>query len=302
MVLVVGSANMDLVVRSVRFPKPGETILGSSFETFPGGKGANQAAAAGLLGDQARFIGKVGGDAFGEELRQSLADAGVDTTHMLRDDGPSGVAAILVDASAQNMIVVAPGANAKLSAQEVEAAIDAAPEARVLLVQLETPMETVLAAFRRFRESRQGIAILNPAPAAALPNALYELIDVITPNETEAAALTGLEPVDDASCRACAQALLDRGVGSVVITLGSHGCYWNDGRDELRLDAYHVEAVDTTAAGDAFNGALAVALSEGLPMRAALEFASAAGALAVTKAGAQAAMPSREEVEALLRR
>ncbi|CAN5684965.1 ribokinase [soil metagenome] len=291
-VLVVGSANMDLVFRSSRIPKVGETILGESFATHPGGKGANQAVAIGRLGGTIAFAGCVGEDAFGAELRESLEAASVDTRHLRTVEGPSGTAGILVDAEGRNLIVVAPGANGKVSSSHVGEAIrDTRPE--VVLAQLEIPQEAILAAATAER------FVLNPAPARPLPPSLVKRCYAITPNESEIAALTGIDPIDEAACERATHLLLDQGVVYVVLTLGERGCYVASTQGGKHLPPPRVTPLDTTAAGDAFNGALAMFLAEGRDIENAAALANCVGALSTTKAGAQTSMPSREALRTL---
>jgi ribokinase len=291
-VLVVGSANMDLVVHTPRFPAAGETLLGGRFETFPGGKGANQAVAIGKLGGSVDFLAKLGSDAFGDALLASLTDAGVDTKLLLRTDGhPSGVAVITVDEGGQNTIVVAPGSNMNLSPEEVEAATYGGYA--IYLAQLEVPIESV-AALAAARPADAPF-VLNPAPARALSDDLLSRTTYLTPNQSETQFLTGQFPTDDASCLAAAAPLLDRGVENVIITLGAHGSFLANQRGGRHFPTLNVRAVDTTAAGDAFNGALAHFLAQGREIKNAIPLANCAGALAATKPGAQAGMPTWDE-------
>jgi ribokinase len=294
-VAVVGSANMDLVLRTPRFPNPGQTVLASDFRTFPGGKGANQVVAAARLGANASFIGKLGEDAFGDDLLESMQGAGVDVSHVLRDpSAPTGVAAIFVNERGQNMIAVASGANMNLSVMEVSKALDRMPTPKVLLAQLEVHVDTVAEALRTVPETT--IRILNPAPARTLADDLLAEVDVLTPNESEARALTGIDPVDDATCLEAARRLLDRGVGAVIITLGSSGCFCASDNSSARLPAPLVQAVDTTGAGDAFNGALAYFLAQDRELEEAAALANCVGAVSTTRSGAQASMPTLEEI------
>ncbi len=291
-VRVVGSANLDLVFRSARLPRPGETILGREFTTHPGGKGANQAVAIGRLGGDVLFVGCVGADVFGETLRQSLADAGVRMEALsVEPDVATGTACILVDDEGMNSIVVAPGANDRLTPLRVRQA--AMPEAAVVLAQLEVPLEAVetAAEAKRF--------VLNPAPARALPGALLARCEVLTPNELELEALTGVAATDDEACGQGGRKLLDQGVRNVVVTLGARGSYWVSPAGGRHFPAPRVEAVDTTAAGDAFNGALALFLAEGRDLPNAIALANCVGALSTTRPGAQASMPTREALRAL---
>ena len=302
MIVVCGSINMDLVARAPRLPKPGETITGRAFFTASGGKGANQAVACARLGAPTRLIGRVGDDVFGGTLLNNLCGYGVDVSGVTIERGQSsGIAMIAVDDAAENTIIIVPGANGVIGQADVtrlEAMID---RARVLLLQLEIPMDAVIAAARLARE-RGVTVILDPAPARPLPDELYMLVDVLTPNETEASALVGFALREENEVRRAGRVLLGRGARRVVIKLGSRGAYWSDGKAEQFAPAFRVEPVDTVAAGDAFNGALAVALAEELPFAEAIRWGLAAGALAVTKAGAQPSMPTRAEVEGMVRR
>lgn len=277
--VVVGSINMDLVTRAARMPAPGETVLGTSFATTPGGKGSNQAIAAAKAGADVAFVGAVGDDTFALELRQTLVDAEVDAERLREVPGPSGVAAITVDSSGQNSIIVVPGANSlvvDLTHDELAAIADA----DVLLCQLEIPLDTVTAAARH-AATHGTVVILNPSPAQPLPDGLVGAVDVLVVNETEERQLG-----EDALTR----------VQHVVTTLGADGArYRGPGGEQLRVAAPSVDAVDTTGAGDAFAGALASAWSRG-PL-AALTFACAAGALTATRPGASAASPTRAEIE-----
>ena len=299
-ITVVGSLNMDFVAQVASLPMPGETVLGSGFRTIAGGKGANQACAAGKLGGQVRMVGRVGDDGFGRQLLEALQSAGVDVGAVLvTEDTPSGVALIVVQANGQNQIVVASGANAKLTATDVEAALDRVRGGYVLL-QLETPIDAVEAAATIGR--RQGAAVvLDPAPARALSRTLFASVDILTPNETEANVLLGrgdaVVSVEDAP--EVARALRTLGVPTVVLKLGEKGAMVADHAGVRRFPAPRVDAVDTTAAGDTFNGALAVALSEGRTLNEAVVFANAAAALSVTRLGAQASIPLRAEVDVL---
>jgi len=300
-VVVFGSINMDLVARAPRLPAPGETVTGHTFFTAPGGKGANQAVASARLGARTLMVGRVGDDALGAQLRAALRAAGVDDSAVLTTPGASGVAQIAVDERGQNTIIVVPGANGAVGAADIPRLEQSLPGARALLLQLEVPMPAVLAAAAAARRHSVTV-ILDPAPAptADLPPELYRLAAIITPNESEAAALVGF-PVDDDAAAARAAALLHaRSGGAVILKLGARGALLL-GPDGLeRLAPFPVTPVDTVAAGDAFNGALAAALSEGRPLAQAARLAMAAAALAVTRPGAQEAMPTRAEVLRLL--
>ncbi|MEU8246728.1 ribokinase [Nonomuraea sp. NPDC048916] len=295
MISVFGSANMDLVAYVARAPKRGETVTGRMFRTVPGGKGANQAIAAARAGAEVAFLGAVGDDGFGAELRDTLAVAGVNVERLRRVPGPSGIAHIVVDDEGGNSIVVVPGANGAVTGPggEDEAVIAAS---RALLLQLELPMPAVVAAARAARDA--GVpAILTPAPSRPLPAELLDAVALIVPNEHEAADLTGAS-----SPEAALDALLER-VPEAVITLGAEGAlYGSRSGDRLRVPAVRVKAVDTTAAGDTFAGALAVARTEGRPVADALRFASAAAALSVRREGASTSMPFRTDIDAALAR
>ncbi|MDX1613773.1 MAG: ribokinase [Candidatus Promineifilaceae bacterium] len=300
-VTVVGSINIDLVTRTSRLPEPGETVIGGDLRTVPGGKGANQAVAAARLGASVAMVGRVGDDVFAQQLRDNLAAAGVDLTHVSTDgNAASGAALIAVDDQGQNSIVVAPGANAQLTVSDVEAARESIAAADVLLLQLEIPLPTVQRA-AELAHTAGTTVILNPAPAQSLPEPLLSLVDVLIPNESETAVLTDLPAQELDELRAAAAALQAGGVATVILTLGQRGALLVDPADERLFPAFTVQrVVDTTAAGDAFVGGLAVALAEGLTLPQALPWGTAAGALAVTRPGAQPSLPQREEIEALL--
>lgn len=300
-IVVFGSINMDLVVHSPRLPVPGETLTGDSFFTAPGGKGANQAVACARLGASTRLIGRVGGDVFGNNLLQSLAENRVNVSAVSTDQSQStGVALITVDAKAENTIVIIAGANGQLDQTDVNRLTNSATD-RVLLLQLEAPLEIVTTAARTAHE-RGLTVILDPAPARPLPPELYAYVDILTPNETEAGLLTGLSLDADAPIEQAASLLLQRGVKNVVIKLGGRGAYTRSANESSGrfMPAFHVSAIDTVAAGDAFNGGLAVALSEGKPFHDALCWGMATGAISTTRRGAQPSMPIRAEVEKLL--
>jgi ribokinase len=288
-IAVLGSANMDLVAYVATAPRRGETVFGREFRTVPGGKGANQAIAAARAGGDVRMIGAVGDDAFGAELRATLERSGVDTAGLRTVPGPTGTAHIVVDDEGGNAIVVVPSANAAVTGPGAGALDGCA----ALLLQLEVPLAAVIAAAAAARAAGARV-VLTPAPARPLPAELLARVDLLVPNEHEASALTGL-----ADPSAAAAALLDQ-VPAVVVTLGAAGClYAARGARPVRVPGRAVRAVDSTAAGDTFVGALAVALGEGRPVRAALEWASAAAALSVQRPGASSAMPTRAEIDAL---
>jgi len=299
-ILVVGSSNTDMIVRVPRIPRPGETVLGSGFSMSGGGKGANQAVAAARAGGRVTFVARVGDDVFGERALGGFAADGIDTRFVLRTPGAaSGIALIDVDDRGENSISVASGANALLSAADVGAAAGALDAADLVLLQLESPIEAVEAAVRWAGENGVPV-ILNPAPARPLEDRLLARVSVLTPNETEAELLSGIAVRDESGVRAAAARLRARGPRTVVVTLGGRGVYALAPEFDGFLPAFRVEAVDTTAAGDIFNGALAVALAEERPLAEALRFAQAAAAISVTRAGAQPSAPTRAEIEALL--
>jgi ribokinase len=290
MISVFGSANMDLVAYVSQAPKRGETVTGRGFRTIPGGKGANQAIAASRAGAVVAFLGAVGDDGFGAEMRTTLAAAGVEVAQLRQVPGPSGIAHIVVDDEGGNSIIVVPGANGTVTGPTVDD-VAVIAGSRALLLQLELPMDAVIAAAQAGQVSG-GPVILTPAPAQPLPDALLDAVTLIVPNEHEAAAITGTD-----STEAALEALLER-VPEAVITLGSEGAlYGSRSGERLRVPAVKVKAVDTTAAGDTFVGALAVARAEGLPAAAALRFASVAAALSVQREGASTSMPSRAEID-----
>ena len=291
-ILVVGSINMDLVVRVPHSPKPGETVLGGDFETFPGGKGANQAVAAARMGGEVTMVGRVGSDDFGNTLIQGLVENKVKTTHVIKDsEAPTGVAMIAVAADGENMIVLAPGANEQVSIEDVTNARPLMRETNILVVQLECPLETVTEAIE-LAKAYDVPVVLNPAPAQKLPKSLIKNVDYLTPNQDELLVLTGENDTESA-----VENLRKAGLQNLFITLGVNGVRVISGEIDQHLPAYEVTAVDTTAAGDAFNGALAVALAEGKSPLEAVRYGIAAGALASTKRGAQPSLPSRDSVE-----
>ncbi len=299
-IVVVGSSNTDMVVKVPALPTPGETVLGGRFVIAAGGKGANQAVAAARLGADVTFVCRLGTDMFGERSLEGLKKDGLHTQHVVRDEtSPSGVALIMVDERGENLIAVAPGANGRLSVEDVEAARNAISRAGMLLLQLEIPLDAVRRAAQLGREA-SAVVIMNPAPARPLDDALMREISILTPNAREAKALTGVEPKDPESCRRAAELLRERGVGSVVITLGKEGAFLSTGDDSELIPGRSVEAVDATAAGDAFNGALAHALASGGDLRDAVGFANQVAALSVSRLGAQPSLPTHDELERFL--
>jgi ribokinase len=303
-ILVVGSLNMDLVMQMPAIPRPGETLLGGKFATFPGGKGANQAVAAARLGAQVSLVGRVGDDAFGEQMLQIIRNEGIDARFVSVDvHNATGVALITVDAQGQNTISIASGANYSLTAEDVHQALIQIPEIDLLVMPLETPMETIRAA-AQIAKQRQARVILNPAPAQDLDESLLRLIDVIVPNESETERLIGRAIKNGDDARKAGAELLKRGVANAVLTLGESGALLIEGSSEepafVFIPAFQVRVVDTTAAGDAFVGALATGLGEGLSLTNAAHFASAVAALSVTRPGAQPSLPYRSEVDQFL--
>lgn len=300
-IAVVGSLNMDLVIRVPHLPAAGETVIGREFTTAAGGKGANQAVAAARLGASVAMIGRVGKDDFGSALRANLNGAGADTTYVLSDEhAATGVALIAVEEGGQNTIIVAAGANANVSRTDVDAARRIIASSQVLVAQLEVPLDTVTFALDLARAAHV-LTLLNPAPAQELSPDVLARVDMIVPNETEAGILTGIPVKDWESAKAAALELNRRGVPSVVITLGERGALASDSGSIHRVPAFPVHAVDATAAGDAFVGALAVARAHGRDLPAALRQAGAAGALATLKLGAQPSLPTRAELEEFLK-
>ena len=299
-VVVLGGINMDLVTYSGRFPGEGETIAGERFLTYAGGKGANQAVAAARMGARTAMVGRVGDDIFGPQLVEGLRSEGIDVSWVSVAAGASsGIASISVDRTGQNRIVQVLGANSTCDGAQASATATVLLGADTLMLQLEVPMEVSLAAAREARAQGKTV-ILDPGPVRVMPPALLRYCNIVTPNETEAEAIVGF-PVNgrDAAARA-AETLLSRGAESAVVKLGAQGAYYASGRESGFQAAFAVRAVDTVAAGDAFNGALAVCLAEGMPLAEAVRVACAAGALAVTTTGAQDSMPTRAAVDNLL--
>lgn len=298
-IIVIGSSNTDMVVKSRKLPSPGETILGGTFLMNPGGKGANQAVAAARLQGNVTFVTKTGNDLFGEQSKQIFDSEGIDTRFLIKDQkNPSGVALITVDENGENCIVVAPGSNAALSAYDIEEEVFQSDSSDVFLMQLEIPVSTVEFVAQKVNERGSRI-ILNPAPARQLSDDLLSTLFAITPNETEAELLTGIKVTDPQSAEICARKLLQKGVKNVVITMGAAGSFLLSGSISRMIPVVPVKAVDSTAAGDVFNGAFAVALAEGKEITRAVDFANRAASISVTRMGAQASAPYRKELESL---
>ncbi|EGT5763727.1 ribokinase [Cronobacter sakazakii] len=298
--VVLGSINADHILNLEAFPAPGETVTGSQYQVAFGGKGANQAVAAGRSGADIAFIACVGEDDIGERIRQQLSRDNIDVAPVSAVTGEStGVALIFVNGEGENVIGIHAGANAALTPERVNEQREKIANARALLMQLESPVESVIAAARIAHE-HQTTVILNPAPARALSDDLLALVDIITPNETEAEKLTGVKVVDDDSAAQAAAVLHQKGIETVIITLGSRGVWLSVNGEGQRVPGFRVKAVDTIAAGDTFNGALMTALLEGTPMLEAIRFAHAAAAIAVTRPGAQPSVPWRDEIDAFL--
>jgi ribokinase len=305
-ILVIGSLNADLVVRAPRFPQPGETISGEDLQIIPGGKGANQAVAAARQGAQVAMVGRVGSDSFAQFLRGNLESNQVDVTHIQQSNSATGTAIIIVDANGQNSIVLSPGANATVGPADV----DAAPAARIVLMQFEIPLETVLHAAQRFK-SQGATVILNPAPARVISDELLNHIDILIPNETELSLITGQTVTDISSAESAARTLLARGVPTVIVTLGAQGALVVTPNQVTHIESFKVNVVDTTAAGDAFIGGFAAKLLEsgGSPpnvqelapeFQSAVQYGCACGALATTKFGAQPSLPTKTETERMM--
>lgn len=295
-IVVVGSSNSDMIISLDRIPKPGETVIGGKFSIAAGGKGANQAVSAARAGGDVVLVARVGRDHLGDQAVAGFIHEGIHVDYVYRDDiSPSGVAFIFVARNGENSIAVASGANERLSPSDVVNASDAFTEASVLLVQLEVPLEAVQKAAELAHQAGARI-ILNPAPASELPDTLLRIVSVLTPNEHETEMLTGIKVDSESSARRAAQVLLSRGVQSVIITLGAHGVFLAQNDRYQHYPSYQVQAVDCTAAGDTFNGALALMLANESPLDEAIHFAQAAAALSVTKLGAQTSVPTLDEI------
>lgn len=298
--VVLGSVNADHVLQVPSFPRPGETLHGRNYQVIAGGKGANQAVAAARLNADIGFIACVGDDSFGVNILESFKSDGINISGVkMQADCPTGIAMIQVSDSGENSICISAEANAKLTAEAIEPELERICQAEFLLMQLETPLDGIeLAAQIAKRHDTK--VILNPAPARELPESLLASIDIITPNETEAEILTGIKVEDDASAKAAADMLHSKGIETVMITLGAKGVYVSQNGEGQIVPGFQVEATDTTAAGDTFNGAFVTGLMESMPLESAIQFAHAAAAISVTRFGAQTSIPSRKEVDAFL--
>lgn len=295
-IVVIGSSNTDMVVRSERLPRPGESVIGGGFMMAGGGKGANQAVAVARMGHRVLFAAAVGNDMFGDAAVAAYKRFGIDTTYIARKDTPSGVALIMVDGAGQNSISVALGANNTLTVEDVMPALEQVESGDIVLLQLEIPMETVDACVA-VAAAKGARVVLNPAPAAVVSEHTLSKLYLITPNQTEAQTLTGVDVTDEATAQLAAQVLVSHGVERVLITMGSAGAYLYEEGKGVLIPACKVSAVDTTAAGDVYNGALCAALAEGQSLQDALKFATKASAISVTRVGAQPSVPTREEVD-----
>lgn len=295
-ICIIGSLNMDLVVNVDTMPKPGQTIIGSNFKEVPGGKGANQAVAMARLNGNVSMIGKVGEDGFGQTLINSLKNDKVDTTYIQTSKGATGVALITVDKNAQNSIVVSPGANFEVKEDDIDNNIEAIKNSDIVVLQLETPLNTIKYALNKAKELNK-YTILNPAPAVKLDDEIIKNVDLLTPNETELEIISGVSIETEEDIQKAAQIMIEKGVKELIVTLGSKGSLYINKEKSMFKKAYKVEAVDTTAAGDSYTGALAVALSQDKNIEDAMDFASKVGALSVLKEGAQSSLPTLEDVK-----
>jgi ribokinase len=295
-IIVIGSSNTDMVVKSPALPKPGETILGGTFLMNAGGKGANQAVAAARLGGDVMLVAKVGNDIFGKQSIEGFKKEKINTDFVFVDEkAPSGTALIMVNEEGENCIVVAPGANAQLLPADIDQ-VKAISEAKIILMQLEIPMETIEAVAKKSKLNHQKV-IINPAPAQKLSDELLNGLFLITPNETEAGLLTNINVKDEATAAQAAEVFLSKGVQNVIITLGKQGAYFQNKEVQFKTDAPVVKAVDTTAAGDTFSAAIAVAVTEKMEWEQAVQFAVKAASISVTRMGAQASVPYRQEMD-----
>ncbi|WFA10405.1 ribokinase [Tissierella sp. Yu-01] len=295
-VIVVGSMNMDLVIKTDEIPKVGETLLGHELLQIPGGKGANQGVAIAKLGNDITFLGKVGRDSFGDELLASMKNAGVDIGHIEREDTSTGIAVINVDKYGRNNIVVIPGANAMVDKEYLGRHLVTFEEADIVVFQLEIPLETVKEGLRIAKESEK-ITILNPAPAMELDDEIISNIDILIPNEHELERMTNVEVIDDESILKASRLLLNKGIKQIIVTLGSKGVLYIDKNGNEFFKAYNVNVVDTTAAGDSFIGGFLTSFIEDRDIKKAINMGQKTAALAIQKVGAQSSLPNREEVE-----
>lgn len=299
-ICVIGSLNMDLVVNVDTMPKPGQTLLGSNFKEVPGGKGANQAVAMARLEANVSMIGKVGNDGFGKTLIEALNNDNVNTNHVHIDNCSTGVAFITVDKNAQNAIIVATGANFQLTKDDIDKNIECIKNSDIVVIQLETPLETVKYALQVAKDLNK-YTILNPAPAVKLDDEIIRHVDLLTPNETELEIISEIKIENEDDINKAAKKIIENGVKELIVTLGSKGSLYINNERSFFKPAYKVEAVDTTAAGDSFTGALAVALSNNKTMEEAMDFASKVGALSVMKEGAQSSLPTLKDIESFRR-
>lgn len=298
-ICVIGSLNMDLVVNVDTMPKPGQTIIGSNFKEVPGGKGANQAVAMARLNGNVSMIGKVGEDGFGQTLINSLKNDKVDTTYIQTSKGATGVALITVDKNAQNSIVVSPGANFEVKEEDLDNNIEAIKNSDIVVLQLETPLNTIKYALNKAKELNK-YTILNPAPAVKLDDEIIKNVDLLTPNETELEILSEMKIENEDDISKATNKMIEKGVKELIVTLGSKGSLYINKEKSFFKSAYKVDAIDTTAAGDSFTGALAVALSNNKSIDEAMDFASKVGALSVMKEGAQSSLPTLKDVESFI--
>lgn len=300
-IVVVGSINIDLVVKSSRFPIPGETVIGSDLQTFPGGKGANQAVAASRLGAEVQMVGCVGNDVFGEDLIRNLKKNGVGTDFVRKiGNKSSGIAMIIVSESGENSIVLAPGANMMVNKDLVKKAENVLKNSDALIIQFEIPLDVVFYTIDMAKTFEKKI-FLNPAPAQKIPDAILKKIDYIIPNETEATIITGVQVKDLNTAKRAVENLINRGSKSVILTLGENGSLVVSEKEMTRLPAYNINVVDTTAAGDAYVAAFALGILRNFTEKRAAEYANIAGALASTKLGAQSSLPTRKDIEMFLK-
>lgn len=296
-IIVVGSSNTDMVLKTERFPKPGETLLGGDFYIFQGGKGANQAVAAARAGGDVTFVCKLGNDTFGNDAIDHYRKENIDVLSIAQDAKAStGVAVITVNGEGENSIIVASGANALLSVEDVEKAIKNTGETNWFITQLETPVEVIIYLVKYAKENNKNL-VLNPAPATSLPDEVYDGLFLITPNETETELLTGIKVIDELTAKQASEIFKAKWVQNTIITLGSKGAYLATETFNGIIESRRVKAIDTTAAGDVFNGTLIVALSEGKNWKEAVEFACKAAAISVTRMGAQTSAPTRNEID-----